>query len=58
MSSSEATPVNSSINVSELYFVNLSDVITIRQKPNRFDEVFSICGDLVSGIVAMKSFQK
>ena len=46
----QVAPVNSSINVCSLYFEILNDVITIRQKPNKFDAEFKICCDLFSDI--------
>jgi hypothetical protein len=38
-----ATPVNSSIIVAELYLDILSEVKTIRQNPNKLEEVLKIC---------------
>lgn len=46
----QVAPVNSSINVCSLYFEIFNDVITIRQKPNKFDAEFKICCDLFSDI--------
>ena len=48
--SRQVAPVNSSINVCSLYFEIFNDVITIRQKPNKFDAEFKICCDLFSDI--------
>jgi hypothetical protein len=45
-----ATPVSSSIIDTSLNFDILSEVKTIRQNPIRFEEVFSICDDLLSAI--------
>ena len=49
--SMDATPVHSSMSVSSLNREIFRDVKTIRQNPNRFDEVFKICGDLLSVMV-------
>ena len=43
----EVIPVNSSIIVSSLNLETLSDVKTIRQKPNKLEDVFNICVDLL-----------
>ncbi len=42
-----ATPVNSSIKLTSLYFEILSDVKTTKQNPNKLDEVFRIWDDLL-----------
>ena len=49
--SRQVAPVNSSINDCSLYLEILNDVITIRQKPNKFDAEFKICCDLFSDIM-------
>ena len=41
-----ATNVVSSINVWPDFPNTLSDVTTRKQMPNRFDDVFRMCGDL------------
>ena len=46
-----ATPVNSSMSVTSLYFDILREVNTIRQNPSKLDEVFKICEDLLFAIV-------
>ena len=46
----QATPVNSSIFVSWSYFDILSDVKTTKQNPNRFEDVFKICCELLFAI--------
>ena len=45
-----ATPVNSSINVPELYLDILSEVKTTRQNPIRVEDVVRICCDLLFGM--------
>lgn len=46
--SSVARAVKSSINVTLPIFSARTDVIITRQKPTRFDDALSICGDLLS----------
>ncbi len=43
-------PVNSSIIDTELYFDILREVNTTRQNPNRLEDVFKICSDLLFAI--------
>jgi hypothetical protein len=45
-----ATPVNSSINVTSLNLDILSEVKTIRQNPNKLDDVFRMCSDFLFAI--------
>jgi len=45
-----ATPVNSSIMDTSLYFDIFSVVKTMRQKPNKLEEVVNICCELPFGI--------
>lgn len=42
-----AIPVNSSIIETSLYFDILREVNTTKQKPNKLEEVFKICSDLL-----------
>jgi hypothetical protein len=46
----QANPVISSIIETSLYFEIFNDVKTTRQKPNKFDAVLKICGDLLFSI--------
>jgi hypothetical protein len=46
----QATPVNSSIIDAPLNFDILREVNTIRQNPIKLEDVFRICGDLLSAI--------
>lgn len=50
ISNKAAIPVHSSISVASLYFEILREVNTIKQNPNRLEEVFKICGDLLFSI--------
>ena len=43
-------PVSSSIIDTSLYFDILSEVNTTRQNPNKLEEVFKICSDLLLAI--------
>ncbi len=47
----QQTPVNSSITDTSLNFDILSDVKTTRQKPNKLEEVFKICWELLLDMI-------
>jgi len=53
----QATPVISSILETSLSFDILSEVKTTRQKPNKLDEVFKMCCDLLIVIIALGLFR-
>ena len=44
------TPVSSSMIDTELYFDILREVKTTRQNPNKLEEVFKMCSDLLLAI--------
>ena len=44
------TPVSSSMIDTELYFDILREVKTTRQNPNKLEEVFKMCSDLLLDI--------
>ena len=44
------TPVSSSMTDTELYFDILREVKTTRQNPNKLEEVFKMCSDLLLDI--------
>ncbi len=46
----QANPVNSSISVTLSNFVILREVKTIRQNPNKFEDAFRICVELLFAI--------
>jgi hypothetical protein len=58
ISSIAAKPVESSIKVAELNLAIFIEVSTIKQKPSRLEEVFSICGDLFSTAIDFILYNK
>ena len=53
VSNNAITEVNSSNKVLSALFVICKDVITIKQKPNKFEDVFNICCEVLFAIVRL-----
>jgi len=51
VSSSATTDVNSSILLDSIFVLKCNEVITKRQKPKRFADVFKICWEVLFAIL-------